>query len=132
MYAARHRRPPLQIHNNAQLHSHHLHTRIRDRSMDGIERLYWAVVSVGMPLEREHWSLTTGLKLQPGTENLVSVVRQGWIALRDAHPSLASHVENGKKVYKVATEDELNSWLIETFVVVDSTAKGLFPTFKPV
>jgi hypothetical protein len=50
---------------------------VYERLMDGIERLYWAVVSAGIPLEREHWSLTTGLKLQPGTENLVSVVRQG-------------------------------------------------------
>jgi len=105
---------------------------VYERSMDGIERLYWTVASAGKPLGREHWSLTTGVKLQPETENLVSVVRQGWIALRHAHPSLASHVENGKKVYKVATEDELKSWLVETFVVVDSTATDLFPTLKPV
>jgi hypothetical protein len=98
------------------------------RALDQVEIFYATVAAGGHPLNREHWTITATANFDFETADLVASVRQAWTVLRYDHPSMASTIIDGKRVYDVVTsEQDLDKWVDETFVVVDDSAAELFP-----
>jgi hypothetical protein len=101
-----------------------------ERALDPLEIFYLAVAAGGHPLNREHWTITTTAKFDFDTTDtdLVARVRQAWTVLRYDHPSMASTILAGKRLYNVVTtKSELDKWIDETFLVVNQDAAELFP-----
>ena len=105
-----------------------------ERPLDDIESLFAQVASRGGPIGREHTAITAGVKIELESADLVAVVKQAWTTPRYECPSLATTTEGDKRVYQVANDAELESWLEETFIVDDSTtdAERLFSKLRPV
>jgi hypothetical protein len=98
------------------------------RALDGLERFYATVGAAGHPLNREHWTITATAKFDFDAADLVSIVKQAWIALRYDHPSMASTIIDGNRIYNVVkSEQDIDNWVDKTFTVVDETAAELFP-----
>jgi hypothetical protein len=103
-----------------------------ERAIDESEEVYVLVAAAAAPLNKEHWSLTVAIKVDQFTTDFVNEVQQAWKTFRYDHPSVATFIEDGKRVYNVAKQDELDSWIKETFVVETASATELYSSLRPV
>ncbi|QKX60762.1 uncharacterized protein TRUGW13939_07908 [Talaromyces rugulosus] len=84
-----------------------------------------------LPLNREHWAINIIAAITPtgslAQENLSSLFRDAWKALRFKHPTIAAYiVDQTNYVYDVPDAAALEKWASETFhVVEDKTADEL-------
>jgi hypothetical protein len=84
-----------------------------------------------LPLNREHWAINIIAAITPtgslAQENLSSLLRDAWKALRFKHPTIAAYiVDQTNYVYDVPDAAALEKWASETFhVVEDKTADEL-------
>lgn len=101
-----------------------------ERAIDDFEKffLFIAVVGQGRP-EKQNWHTTTAVKIETKRGDFAEDVREAWTALRYDHPSLSAIIEGDHWVYHVADQQELSSWLQETFYIHDihRSARQLFP-----
>ena len=88
-----------------------------ERPLDDLESFFASVHTLGAQHSRQHWALSTGIKIRTERATFTDDLKSVWIALRYRHPILATQVEDGKLVYNTADEIELKQWLKETFVV---------------
>jgi hypothetical protein len=100
------------------------------RALDPLEIFYVTIAAGGHPLNREQWTITATVKFDFDTADtdLVARVGQAWTVLRYDHPTMASIILDGERVYNVVTsKSELDKWIDETFLVVNEDATDLFP-----
>ena len=91
-----------------------------ERSIDAVERFYLFIATAGQGRQdNSHWRAAMGLKIETKRERFVEQVKQAWRALRYDPPGLSAFIESDRWVYHVADQEELSSWLEETFHVHD-------------
>ena len=88
-----------------------------ERPLDDLESFFTSIHTLGAQHNRQHWALSTGIKVSTERANFTEDLKFAWIALRYRHPILATQFEEGKLVYNTADEIELKQWLKETFIV---------------
>lgn len=101
-----------------------------ERSFDEFEKFFLFIAGNGQGRrDRQNWLPTTAIKLSTERVNFVEDVKAAWKALRYDHPGYAALIQDGRWIYTIADEQELASWMEETFVVHDGfkTASQLFP-----
>ena len=69
------------------------------------------------PYGQEFGRLSIVMKLDFAGVDPVPVTRNAWKALRFYNPLIASWTNGLKRNYRIAGEQELDSWLKETFIV---------------
>ncbi|KAI0472604.1 hypothetical protein GGR56DRAFT_697109 [Xylariaceae sp. FL0804] len=93
----------------------------------------------GLPLGREHWSVTTTASFRTEVPvragALASELRRAWMALRFEHPSIAAVPDGDELIYVVPSASELAKWCEETFFILDDdpavTANQVVANIKP-
>ncbi|MCJ1435605.1 hypothetical protein MMC27_004979 [Xylographa pallens] len=114
------------------------HPGVFSRSVDATENLYLSAADVTKPLGRQWAMLCFAMRIEYPGSDLVEATRQAWKCIRYHNPMLASTTNHRRRVYQVANELEVESWLRETFIVHDRTenfhqdAKRLQPTLRSV
>ena len=88
-----------------------------ERPLDDLESFFMSIHTLGAQHNRQHWALSTGIKIRTERVTFTEELRSVWIALRYRHPIIATQVEDGKLVYHTADQIELEQWLKETFIV---------------
>lgn len=102
-----------------------------ERAVGENETFIKILADAALPLNREHWAINIIAAITPtGTlaqENLSSLFRDAWKALRFKHPTIAAYiVDQTSYVYDVPDAAALEKWASETFhVVEDKTADEL-------
>ena len=89
---------------------------IWSRGLDAAEAHYINMGSIGRPHGREFGFLTIIMKIDFGGVDPIDSARSAWLAIRQRYPSLASTVDGHKRVYRTASDLEIQSWLEETFI----------------
>lgn len=101
-----------------------------ERAFDEFEKFFLFIAGNGQGRpDRQNWLPTTAIKLSIEQVDIVEDVKAAWKALRYDHPGYAALIQDGRWTYTIADEQELASWMEETFVVHDGpqTASRLFP-----
>ena len=89
------------------------------------------------PLNREHWAINVVAAITPigslAQEDLSSLFREAWKALRFEHPTIAAYiVDETTYVYDVPDQAALEKWASESFQVVDDkSADELIASITP-
>ena len=86
------------------------------RGLDAAEAHYINMGSIGRPYGREFGFLTIIMKIDFGGADPIDSARNAWLAIRQKYPSLASSIDGHKRVYRTASDLEIQSWLEETFI----------------
>lgn len=108
-----------------------------ERAIGENETFIKILADAALPLDREHWAIDTVVTVTPlGTlaqEDLSSLCREAWKALRFDHPTIAAYiVDDQTLVYEVPDHAALEKWASETFQVVeDKTADEIIPHMRP-
>lgn len=71
---------------------------------------------------KRHWTMVSAIRLSTPLEDLIDPLRRAWTQLRYEQPNVATLMDRAKRVrtYTVASDPkELESWLKETFIVLD-------------
>jgi len=101
-----------------------------ERAIDDFERFYLfiAVVGQGRP-DKQNWHTTTAIKISTKRDHFTEDIKAAWKALRYDHPTFSAIIEDDRWIYNAANEQDLSSWLEETFHVhdVSQSARQLFP-----
>ena len=95
-----------------------------ERPLDGSEAFFTSIHSLGAQHGRQHWALSTGVKIRTYRATFAEDLKVVWIALRYRHPIMATEINDDKLVYQTAEGSELERWLEETFVVHPSNISG--------
>lgn len=91
----------------------------------------------GLPLNREHWSLSFSAQFKSRSKKDVDIfvkLHKAWKVLRFNNPSLASTAADGLLHYTVPDTQSLDKWTQDTFFVIDEdhiTPEELIASFKP-
>ena len=72
------------------------------RPLDGLEAFFTIPHTLGAEHKRQHWAMSTGIRIRTQRPNFAEDVRAAWISLRYRHPVLATKVEDGRFVYRIA------------------------------
>lgn len=108
-----------------------------ERAVGENEQFIKILGDAALPLNREHWAINVVAAVTPlGTlakEDLSSVFREAWKALRFDHPTIAAHiVDETTYVYEVPDSAALEKWTSESFQVVeDKTADEMIASMTP-
>ncbi|KAF1978067.1 hypothetical protein BU23DRAFT_654410 [Bimuria novae-zelandiae CBS 107.79] len=101
-----------------------------ERRVDYLESffLFVGILGQGRP-DKDNWYPTTAIRVETDREQFIGDVKAAWKALRYDHPILAATVEDYRWIYHLAEEQELSSWLDETFFVHETpkSSRQLFP-----
>ena len=106
------------------------------RDADEIEHFYAAIAKLYEGSGRVYFAITGHLSLQVDpsqseqsiTENSVDeALRMGWLALRRAHPTIASYTElkSDRNTFSKNYLDNEDGWLDETFVPISNGQNGV-------
>jgi hypothetical protein len=79
------------------------------------------------PGVRERITVIAGITFSHSFPDIVPRFRGTWLCLRYNHPSMATTIEAGKKVYSVPDEDDLSAWLARTFIVTTCNKDDKLP-----
>jgi hypothetical protein len=102
-----------------------------ERSLDRAE-VYFHTLSLGArEINREVYCVYTGASFNYQGSDVVERFRTAWLATRYQHPAIATSVLDSKKIYTVPNSSQLDSWLHETFQVVESSADEYMSRVKP-
>lgn len=92
-----------------------------ERPLDNIEQLLKYVTDAFIESGREHWAVNIVARLQfrDLRENqIVEALRRAWIQTRYSHPFIATTIDqNSHHVYDIPTEQDLEHWVSNSFVV---------------
>lgn len=108
-----------------------------ERAVGENETFIKILADAARPLNREHWAINVVAAVTPmGTiaqENLSSLFREAWKALRFLHPTIAAYiVDEDTYVYEVPDSNALETWSAETFrVVEDKSADEMIACMTP-
>ena len=108
-----------------------------ERAVGENETFIKLLADAARPLNREHWAINVVVAVTPiGTlaqEDLSSLFREAWKALRFKHPTIAAYiVDEATYVYEVPDSAALEKWASETFhVVEDRTADEVIACMMP-
>lgn len=96
-----------------------------ERPFDSIELFFVTLARATASINREHWCLNIAAQFQApfSFEEVLSRLKNAWIAMRYDHPQIASVAEGDTKVYIVPDPSMLDTWLRETFIVASETAE---------
>ena len=106
------------------------------RALDATEAHYISMASTAKSYGREFGFLTIIMKIDFGGVDPIDSARNAWLAIRQKYPSLASSIDGHKRVYRTASDLEIQSWLEETFITYperssDQTAQHLRLDLRP-
>lgn len=93
------------------------------RALESQERVCNAFSVLDPGTGKRHWTMVSAIKLSTPLEDLIDPLRRAWTQLRYEQPNVATLMdrEKGTRTYTVASDPkELDSWLKETFQVLDS------------
>ena len=106
-----------------------------ERPFDSMERFFLALARGSLPLNREHWSVSTFAQfdMKASLKDTESALRHAWKTMRYDHPDLACVACGETKVYEVPDNATLDTWLDETFIVAPASAtkEELLASFGP-
>ena len=108
-----------------------------ERAVGENEQFIKILGDAALPLNREHWAVNVVVAVSPlgslAQEDLSTVFREAWKALRFEHPTIAAYiVDDTKYVYDVPDNAALEKWASETFrVVEDKTADEMIASMTP-
>jgi hypothetical protein len=100
---------------------------VYERPIDLIEQLELVFANTAARFGKKDIQLHAVISYATQSKDLVVKFKQAWLSLRFVHPSIASYVENSKKVYK----DDWDEWLSDTFVVSDQTPEQILADSPP-
>jgi hypothetical protein len=107
-----------------------------ERPLDELELGHDKISRVGSDIGRGNFTISTATKVENIITDFIPAVRQAWKTLGYDEPAVASFDdrEMGSRSYTVATQDELEIWLEESFRVFqeDITLEELFLTLPVV
>ncbi|EFR01003.1 hypothetical protein MGYG_04005 [Nannizzia gypsea CBS 118893] len=100
-----------------------------ERAIDHLETYYLFMADRGSGQPRQNWYTTAAIKIKTEREDFSKDIKNVWTALRYEHPNYSAFVQNDRWIYNVADEQELGSWLQETFHIhdVEESARQLYP-----
>jgi hypothetical protein len=114
-------------------------TRISDtrweRPVSGLEGFFAVMANVTAAAcdGRQHFTLWSRLRLSLSLSEPESALRHVWKQLRYQQPTIATVIEDMKKVYHVPTDGMLEQWLSTTFIVSSaSNADELYQSVTPI
>ncbi|KAL4884868.1 hypothetical protein BJY04DRAFT_180922 [Aspergillus karnatakaensis] len=90
-----------------------------ERPLGGMEEYlaYTGNISAALYDGRLQYNIFSKVKVELNIANAEFALRHAWKQIRYEEPDIATTLEEGKKVYEVATDTELENWLQSTFVV---------------
>ncbi|KAM0210684.1 hypothetical protein ACHAPQ_005891 [Fusarium lateritium] len=106
-----------------------------ERPLDGLEAYFVIIanMSASMCDGREHYTLSSTLKLEFDSSDVISGLRNGWKQLRFEQPQIATTIEAMKRIYTTPSEDSLEEWLADTFIVSEaSNVEEMQQSIKPI
>ncbi|KAI1825903.1 hypothetical protein F4861DRAFT_142499 [Xylaria intraflava] len=93
-----------------------------ERGLDPIEKLYHFISKIGQGCpDRDNWRCTACAKITTDLDNLTERLRLVWKQTRFQFPAIAAHIDGDHWVYQPAGAEELESWMQETFRVIETT-----------
>ncbi|RMJ15464.1 hypothetical protein BHE90_001381 [Fusarium euwallaceae] len=110
------------------------------RPLDTIETFFKLLADGGVPINREHWTITIALRLKipESVKEVTSVLRRTWLTLVRLHPNISgrAHMSDAddlpSQILSVGPLNE-DTWLAQTFFqqenITDSTT--LFTSLRP-
>ena len=87
------------------------------RELDATEAHFTSMGSTAKAYGREFGLLSVVLKVDFNGADLATSSGVAWLSARYQYPLLASSISNLKRVYHIGSDEELESWLGETFIV---------------
>ena len=91
---------------------------VYERALDPVERMYQAIAVPPIAGGAEHAPIVLAIRLgNVDGHDLKKNLRTAWRLLRYAVPCLATTIEAGMRVYRIANADELEAWTKRTFIV---------------
>lgn len=106
-----------------------------ERPFSSLEDCYLTLGAKPNDLGRENYaeSISAKFRIKQSAQEVTSILQKAWKAMRYRHPTIAAFPEEGKYVYKIPDPAAVESWLKETFIVVNSptSVDDLYATFKP-
>ncbi|KIL90011.1 hypothetical protein FAVG1_06749 [Fusarium avenaceum] len=106
-----------------------------ERTLDGLEAYFVIIanMSASMCDGREHYTLFSSLKLEINSSDVTSDLRNAWKQLRFEQPQIATTIEDMKRIYTTPSEESLEKWLTDTFVVSDAcSVEEMQQSIKPI
>ena len=86
------------------------------RDLDATETHFITMASTSKPYGRDFGFVTVIMKIDFGGVDPIDSARNAWLIIRQKYPLLASSIDGHKRVYRTASELEVQSWLKETFI----------------
>ncbi|KAI1076709.1 hypothetical protein F5B20DRAFT_555244 [Whalleya microplaca] len=100
-----------------------------ERPLDNSEKLLSRVADLFTEYNREHWAVNVVARLQFGEleeYQLINALRTAWIQNRYHHPFIAATLEGENHVYVVPDQQEIDTWVSESFFVHKSETSQHF------
>jgi hypothetical protein len=97
-----------------------------ERPMNGYEGYFAAIAKLAASVAegREHYTLSSILKLELASPDPTSALQHAWKQVRYEQPQIAAVTEGMTKSYEVPDAKTLEAWLAETFTVSDANSAG--------
>ena len=86
------------------------------RGLDATEAHFIGMGATTKTYGREFGLLSVIMKVDFGGSDPVTATRDAWLSVRYHYPLMASSVEGFERIYHTASDEELKSWLEETFI----------------
>ncbi|EFQ33701.1 uncharacterized protein GLRG_08630 [Colletotrichum graminicola M1.001] len=105
-------------------------SRTYERSLDDMENFFRLAGEGGVgATDGQHWHIAVMAKIKATGIDLRKDILTAWKALRRINPFLSAIVRDGRWIYTVADEKELEPWLKESLHFHDtfSTTRDMFP-----
>lgn len=87
------------------------------RDLDATEAHFIGMGSSARAYGREFGLLSVVLKVDFKDVDPVTACKVAWLSLRYHYPLVASSIDDLKRIYHIGSDEEIKSWLEETFVV---------------
>ena len=95
---------------------------IWERGLDATEAHFTGMGSTAKEYAREFGLLSIVLKIDFNGADPVTASQVAWLSARYQYPLIASSIAHSKRVYHICSEEEMKSWLEETFIVYPTQA----------
>ncbi|KAK4244518.1 hypothetical protein C7999DRAFT_35123 [Corynascus novoguineensis] len=99
------------------------------------EAMIKTIGDAGLASGTDVWSISATAHFAASVEpkSLAQALRDGWVALRFRHPSIAATADDDALHYHVPSHQQLTEWLEETFIVVhgESSVDHVLGTLPP-
>lgn len=94
------------------------------RPFDSIENFFKAISAAGLPLKREHMTLSAAVRcrLDPSLGDIEATLLNAWKTMRFDYPQIAAYAKDDVYNYDVPDAAALESWVTKTFIFAPASA----------